>query len=116
MRQISQAGRELTQSQVAEVQALSPGPPSLLDSPLRLSQIGLHSCSMLASRAGGQKSLPGINVTNATLFHTSRVAGWGTAEHAEHVPVTLGWVLSTRLAGSVRPDGPVVPFQGETVL
>jgi hypothetical protein len=42
VRQVSQTGRELAQSQIPQVQALGLGSPSLLDPPLHLSQILLH--------------------------------------------------------------------------
>ncbi len=49
MWQISNRGRKLTQSQIAEIQYLGLGSPSLLDPALRFSQIWLHDGSMLAS-------------------------------------------------------------------
>ena len=49
--QLSQAGRELAQSQVAEVQDLGLDSPSLLDPPLCLNQIPVHDDRILSSRA-----------------------------------------------------------------
>ena len=42
MRQVSQAGREFAQGQIAEIQDLRPGSPGLFDAPFRLSQVWLH--------------------------------------------------------------------------
>jgi len=51
VREVSQAGRQLAQLQIAEVQALGPGFPSLLDPPLRLTQVLLHDgCILPAGR------------------------------------------------------------------
>jgi hypothetical protein len=51
--QVSQTVRQLTQFQIAEVQALDLGSPSLLDPPFRLKQVILHDGYILPSWGEG---------------------------------------------------------------
>jgi hypothetical protein len=73
--QIPQAGRELAQRQIAEVQYLGPGPPSLLDPPLRLPQVFLHDAWILANPPGGGCRLP----AHSRLIRATLPASGGSA-------------------------------------
>lgn len=53
MWEVTQAGRELAQGQIAEVQAFALGSPSLLDPPLRLTKVQLHDGCILSPLGEG---------------------------------------------------------------